>query len=51
MKKCVENLMVDLEKIEIVVVEVVNCDIVMVIDVLYEVMECEIEVKKYVVIN
>ncbi|HDT8048669.1 TPA: septation ring formation regulator EzrA [Enterococcus faecalis] len=50
-KKCVENSMADLEKTEIAAVEVANRDTATAIDALYEVMEREIEAKKYVVTN
>ena len=50
-KKRVENSMADLEKIEIAAVEVANRDTATAIDALYEVMEREIEAKKYVVTN
>lgn len=50
-KKRVENSMVDLEKTEIAAVEVANRDTATAIDALYEVMEREIEAKKYVVTN
>ncbi|EIT2056247.1 septation ring formation regulator EzrA [Enterococcus faecalis] len=50
-KKRVENSMADLEKTEIAAVEVANRDTAMAIDALYEVMEREIEAKKYVVTN
>lgn len=50
-KKRVENSMADLEKTEIAVVEVANRDTATAIDALYEVMEREIEAKKYVVTN
>lgn len=50
-KKRVENSMADLEKTEIAAVEVVNRDTATAIDALYEVMEREIEAKKYVVTN
>ncbi|WP_202493727.1 septation ring formation regulator EzrA [Enterococcus faecalis] len=50
-KKRVENSMADLEKTEIVAVEVANRDTATAIDALYEVMEREIEAKKYVVTN
>lgn len=50
-KKRVENSMADLEKTEIAAVEVANRDTATVIDALYEVMEREIEAKKYVVTN
>lgn len=50
-KKRVENSMADLEKTEIAAVEVANRDTVTAIDALYEVMEREIEAKKYVVTN
>ncbi|EGO7823249.1 septation ring formation regulator EzrA [Enterococcus faecalis] len=50
-KKRVENSMADLEKTEIAAVEVANRDTATAIDALYEVMEREIEAKKYVVTN
>ncbi|MEX1572798.1 septation ring formation regulator EzrA [Enterococcus sp. C23] len=50
-KKRVENSMADLEKTEIAAVEVANRDTATAIDALYEVMEREIEGKKYVVTN
>ncbi|EGO2611929.1 septation ring formation regulator EzrA [Enterococcus faecalis] len=50
-KKRVENSMADLEKTEIATVEVANRDTATAIDALYEVMEREIEAKKYVVTN
>lgn len=50
-KKRVENSMADLEKTEIAAVEVANRDTATAIDGLYEVMEREIEAKKYVVTN
>lgn len=50
-KKRVENSMTDLEKTEIAAVEVANRDTATAIDALYEVMEREIEAKKYVVTN
>ncbi|PQC09690.1 septation ring formation regulator EzrA [Enterococcus faecalis] len=50
-KKRVENSMADLEKPEIAAVEVANRDTATAIDALYEVMEREIEAKKYVVTN
>ncbi|MFB5329921.1 septation ring formation regulator EzrA [Enterococcus faecalis] len=50
-KKRVENSMADLEKTEIAAVEVANRDTATTIDALYEVMEREIEAKKYVVTN
>ncbi|AZV33087.1 septation ring formation regulator EzrA [Enterococcus faecalis OG1RF] len=50
-KKRVENSMADLEKTEITAVEVANRDTATAIDALYEVMEREIEAKKYVVTN
>lgn len=50
-KKRVENSMADLEKTEIAAVEVANRDTETAIDALYEVMEREIEAKKYVVTN
>ncbi|HAP5595790.1 TPA: septation ring formation regulator EzrA [Enterococcus faecalis] len=50
-KKRVENSMADLEKTEIAAVEVANRDTATAIDALYEVMEREIESKKYVVTN
>ncbi|WPL34135.1 septation ring formation regulator EzrA [Enterococcus faecalis] len=50
-KKRVENSMADLEKTEIAAVEVANRDTATAIDALYEVMEREIEAKKYVVNN
>lgn len=50
-KKRVENSMADLEKTEIAAVEVANRDTATAIDTLYEVMEREIEAKKYVVTN
>ena len=43
--------MADLEKTEIAAVEVANRDTATAIDALYEVMEREIEAKKYVVTN
>ena len=50
-KKRVENSMADLEKTEIAAVEVANRNTATAIDALYEVMEREIEAKKYVVTN
>ena len=50
-KKRVENSMADLEKTEIAAVEVANRDTATAIDALYEVLEREIEAKKYVVTN
>ena len=50
-KKRVENSMADLEKTEIAAGEVANRDTATAIDALYEVMEREIEAKKYVVTN
>lgn len=50
-KKRVENSMADLEKTEIAAVEAANRDTATAIDALYEVMEREIEAKKYVVTN
>ncbi|EPF4520631.1 septation ring formation regulator EzrA [Enterococcus faecalis] len=50
-KKRVENSMADLEKTEIAAVEIANRDTATAIDALYEVMEREIEAKKYVVTN
>ena len=50
-KKRVENSMADLEKTETAAVEVANRDTATAIDALYEVMEREIEAKKYVVTN
>lgn len=50
-KKRVENSMADLEKTEIAAVEVANRDTATAINALYEVMEREIEAKKYVVTN
>ena len=50
-KKRVENSMANLEKTEIAAVEVANRDTATAIDALYEVMEREIEAKKYVVTN
>ncbi|WP_434117798.1 septation ring formation regulator EzrA [Enterococcus faecalis] len=50
-KKRVENSMADLEKTEIAAIEVANRDTATAIDALYEVMEREIEAKKYVVTN
>lgn len=50
-KKRIENSMADLEKTEIAAVEVANRDTATAIDALYEVMEREIEAKKYVVTN
>ncbi|ELI6299246.1 septation ring formation regulator EzrA [Enterococcus faecalis] len=50
-KKRVENSMADLEKTEIAAVEVASRDTATAIDALYEVMEREIEAKKYVVTN
>ena len=50
-KKRVEKSMADLEKTEIAAVEVANRDTATAIDALYEVMEREIEAKKYVVTN
>lgn len=50
-KKRVENSTADLEKTEIAAVEVANRDTATAIDALYEVMEREIEAKKYVVTN
>lgn len=50
-KKRVENSMADLEKTKIAAVEVANRDTATAIDALYEVMEREIEAKKYVVTN
>ena len=50
-KKRVEHSMADLEKTEIAAVEVANRDTATAIDALYEVMEREIEAKKYVVTN
>lgn len=50
-KKRVKNSTVDLEKAEVAAVEVANSDTAAAIDALYEIMEKEINAKKYVVNN